>query len=95
MSQQNVNVSTGRQSSSVASANGDFVLWIQIVDFFSQNFLDLLDLFPRNSQLEIIKMLQSNFLAFGQRFLVRFLKTDKQETTYDYKFITERHFQNK
>jgi len=64
VSEENINISAGRESTSVASADRDGIVGIQSDDFATKNLLDFFDLLTRNPFLKILKMFQTNFLSF-------------------------------
>ena len=74
MGQQNVDVAAGGQATSVAAADDDVVVRVQVFDLSSQKFFHVLDFLSGDSELEVVEMLEADLLTLRQARLVFQLK---------------------
>ena len=72
--QQNVDVAAGGQATSVAAADDDVVVRVQVFDLSRQKFFHVLDFLSGDSELEVIEMLEADLLTLRQARLVFQLK---------------------
>ena len=77
MSQEDVDVATGGQATTVAAADDDVVVRVQVFDLAHEKFFNLLDFLSRDPKFEVVEMFQADLLTLSQARLVLPLKEFK------------------